>query len=109
MEFMKLAFFTSTMLVNCTNIESLSLRGNGKWQTITAGTFRTLPNLKILEIYNSYITAIDADAFVGLSQLKQLKMHTLSRLKHIPNGAFNGLQNLQSFSSGLVVGRVHLA
>ncbi|KAJ8046911.1 Leucine-rich repeat-containing protein 4 [Holothuria leucospilota] len=67
----------------------LTLNGN-RFQNISAFAFSDLPNLVSIQLVSCAISFIHPNAFMGLSQLRNLDLRS-NLLEHLPNGTLQGL------------------
>lgn len=84
---------TSNSFVGLESLTYLNI-GNNLINTIPAGTFAPLRNLRDLDIFANTFTEIAADSFAGLTNLAYLQLG-YAPIRTIQAGAFRGLGNLK--------------
>ncbi|CAH1105057.1 unnamed protein product [Psylliodes chrysocephalus] len=82
------------------NYQNLLEFGQGELQTIPAGSFKLLTELKILFIKNNKVRSIEIGSFDGLYNLEKLSLYN-NMLREIPGGVFRDLRNLKQLNLGM--------
>jgi Leucine-rich repeat (LRR) protein len=82
-----------SILYGLNRLKILNLKGNYLLETLEAGTFLSLANVKDLEIVGTKIFRLKPDTFNGLDQLQYLNI-SRNKITIVEKYCFSGLTNL---------------